>query len=485
MKNNFISILIICFLAFQLNAQTDSQGLLLRNVYIVNVEAQTLDTTLQDIHIKDGKIERITPSFQRTDRGHVNQFDGQGSYLIPGLWDMHAHPDDPEVWRMRPVPAQRDLLMPQFVLHGVTGIRDMAGSLEVVKEWRNKIAKGELLGPVIYAAGPLLDGPNPMWDGSVGIDDPEAVPRIVDSLVEAGVDFLKVYSLLPGEIYFALSEYANEKGIPFVGHVPYDVTCSEAAESGMKSQEHCLEILQECSALSDSQILQQVAQKSSGSRLQDYVNRQKLLLEHFDEEKAQQLYATFVKHKTWHTPTLSMWYKNAWYEEEVNKDQELIQFLPIYLRRYWTPEINDHLRYRIPLMLELKQMVFDQYQKIVGDMHKAGVKLLCGTDMGANPLCFPGIGVHNELEMLVQAGLSPAEALQTATINPAIFLNIEGEYGSIAVNKIADLVLLKDNPLKDIKAVRNIFAIVKNGQLIDQKAREKYFKEMTTQLNKK
>ena len=149
---------------------------------------------------------------------------------------------------MNPDEGSRDLLMPLFVMHGVTGIRDMAGSLQVVNDWREKIASGTLIGPAIYAAGPLIDGPNPMWDGSIGIPSTKHVKQKVDSLIDAGVDFLKVYSLLPDTIYFAMSKYARSIEFPFCGHVPQTVTNYDASKSGINSLEHLLDIPLECSS---------------------------------------------------------------------------------------------------------------------------------------------------------------------------------------------------------------------------------------------
>ncbi|MCO6487374.1 MAG: hypothetical protein J5I98_03100 [Phaeodactylibacter sp.] len=174
----------------------------------------------------NGRIAQIAPAgtFPAED---VAFFDAAARYIIPGLWDMHTHPDDPEVWWMDSIPEHRDLLMPLFVIYGVTGTRDMAGSLEVVNDWRRRIKAGTLVGPEIIAAGPLLDGPNAMWDGSVSIADTSRVKPVVDSLIEAGIDFLKVYSGLPREVFFALMEYANEIGFPVVGHIPTEVTTAE------------------------------------------------------------------------------------------------------------------------------------------------------------------------------------------------------------------------------------------------------------------
>lgn len=438
---------------------------LIKSVQIVDVE-RGLVTSNRNLIILGDKIVHIDSTTQNFNYKITQIVDGSGKFIIPGLWDMHAHPDDPEVWRMKPEADKRDFLMPLFVVHGVTGIRDMAGSLDVIKTWRKRYEAGELLVPEIFAGGPLLDGPNPMWDGSVGIDSPEKVKHIVDSLITEGVDFLKVYSLLPKDTYFALSAYANEINFPFVGHVPFTVPPSEAAETGMKSQEHLLEILKECSDTPSEGYLNELRALENPIDRSNAINAFRLST--FNEARADTLYDLFVEKKIWHCPTLSMWYKNAWYEEEQPKDEPLLAYLPKYLQEYWTPEINDHLTNRNNRkFIELKKELYHLYLKMVKRMHEKGVMLLAGTDTGANPLCFPGVGVHNELQALVDCGLSPAEALKTATINPAIFLEINEHYGTVGVGKVADLALLSKNPLEDIENIRSISTVVRDGQVID------------------
>ncbi len=396
----------------------------------------------------------------------AKSIDATGQYLIPGLWDMHAHPDDPEVWRLQPAEDARNTLLPLFVVNGVTGIRDMGGDIDLVKRWRAAYVQGDLLAPVIYAGGPLLDGPNPMWDGSVGISGPEGVKPVVDSLIALGVDFLKVYSLLPRDTYMDLSAYANEIGFPFAGHVPYTVLPSEAARTGMKSQEHLLEILRECSDPPPKALL------DSLDALADPIGRSNGLntfrLSNYNEGRADSLFTLFRELGTWHCPTLSMWKKNAWYESELEKDRLLLAYLPPYLQAYWTPEVNDHLQHRDRAdYIQTKQHLYQRYLHMVGRMQELGVPLLAGTDMGANPLCHPGEGVHNELEALVEAGLTPLEALRTATLNPARFLEIEADYGSVEAGKKADLVILEGNPLESIGQTRNIAYVIRGGQLLD------------------
>ncbi len=456
-----------------------AQPLAILNARVVDVKQGRLMEGSKDILIINDRIARVAPAGSLPVED-ITFIDATGHYIIPGLWDMHTHPDDPEVWWMKPIPAHRDQLMPLFVLYGVTGTRDMAGSLEVVNDWRRRIRQGALLGPEIIAAGPLLDGPNAMWDGSVSIADARRVKPVVDSLIEEGIDFLKVYSGLPREVFFALMEYANKIGFPVVGHIPTEVTTAEGARTGMACQEHLLDILTDCSREGERIRRGEVEFEQAKDGLQRYFLRNKLIMDTYDEKKAEALFREFARHNTWHTPTLSMWYKNAYYEEEAVKDSAYWKYLPPYLKEYWGPETNVHLKYRQPEVLATKRRQLEFYLRITGEMHRAGVKLLAGTDTGANPLCWPGIGLHNELELLVHAGLSPAEALKTATINPAEFLGLTSDFGTVTPGKVADLVILNGNPLEDIRAVRDIEAVVRRGKLYDNKAREAILVEIST-----
>ncbi|MEQ9425545.1 MAG: hypothetical protein RJQ09_14065 [Cyclobacteriaceae bacterium] len=180
--------------------------LVIKNVNVVDVRAGQLMAKPKDVLIDGERIRKIIDSGTLKFEESITVQDGQNKFLIPGMWDMHAHPDDPEIWRMNPTDDEKDKLLTLLVMHGVTGIRDMAGDLKLANRWKKSIDNGELIGPEIFAAGPLIDGPNPMWDGSVGINGPDNVRQVVDSLIADGVDFLKVYSLLPEDIYFELQE---------------------------------------------------------------------------------------------------------------------------------------------------------------------------------------------------------------------------------------------------------------------------------------
>ncbi len=458
--------------------------LVIKNVWVVDVKEGSLLEAKKDIWIKGDKIVEIEDHNEQTENSNVKIIDGSGNYVIPGLWDMHAHPDDPEMWRMDPDGASRDQLMPLFVLYGVTGIRDMAGSMEVIKKWRTKIKSKELIGPDIVACGPLIDGPNPMWDGSVGIADLNRVKPMIDSLKNSGADFLKIYSLLPDSIYFELSKYAKQIDFPHVGHVPLTVSTAEASIAGMKSQEHLLNLLIDCSTQADRLYAKEVDYGNITDTVDKYVYRNELMLDTYDAGKARALYETFVKNDTWHTPTISMWYKNAYFEQEIVKDSIHFKYLPKYMRDYWKPKNNDHLQNRLPKIIAVKKKLVDAYKELIGEMNDVGIGLLAGTDVGANPLCFPGLSLHYELQLLVESGLTPAEALRTATLNPALFFEKEAVQGSVGVGKLADLVLLDANPLEAIENTKRINAVVLKGEVFDFERLQEEFAVVERSVNR-
>ncbi|MCB0489533.1 MAG: amidohydrolase family protein [Cyclobacteriaceae bacterium] len=464
-KQLLLLLIIFCCVA----CSTKHNSTTISNVRIINVGNGNVGP-LVDIHSVDGVITKIAEHDPDVSGGDQHGFDS--AFVIPGLWDMHAHPDDPEVWRMSPTRESRDKMIPQFVLNGVLGIRDMGGSLDEIKRWRTMRREGQLVVPEIVAAGPLLDGPNPMWDGSVGIASPDVANQVVDSLLSEGVDFLKIYSLLPRETYFAIAKYANDIHVPFAGHVPYTVTPTEAARSGMKSQEHLLEILKECSDY-DSLVTSKVFDPTKYKGVEKYVATNEFMLSRFDTTKFISLLNAFKETNTWICPTVSMWYKNAWFEKERVSDDSLWQYLPSYLKRYWTTDENDHLKNRDNVaFIEVKKKLVKLYGYMIKEMAERDIPLLSGTDTGANPLCWPGVGVVNEVVMLNEIGVSRLKALQSATINPVEFLGLDS-LGDVSVGKKADMLILKSNPLDNLNALRDIRGIFHDNKFYNTEERRR------------
>lgn len=416
--------------------------------------------------VDDGRIVAVGPSDEVAPPDGAIVVDATDRWLIPGLWDMHVHPDDPEMWHLDIEPEERDLLIPQFPLWGVTGVRDMGGAWETILDWRRRIAAGSLLGPRIVAGGPIVDGPDPMWPGSIAAGTAEEGRAAVDSVIALGADFVKVYHLLPREAYFAIADRAAERGIPFAGHVPNELSTVEVSEAGQASVEHVIPLGREAADMAAVRAavdaLGDVATEFRGAAFMEAV------YDHYDPDRAAPIYRALIDNGTWIDPTLLVWYRNAFFDPEEPSVAERLPYVPGYVRRWWTPAENVHLRDRTAASERMMRALYRNLARIVGEMREAGVtRFLVGTDTGGNPHTFPGSSVHDEMALLVEAGLDPAEALRAATLNPAAFLGLTDSLGTIEPGKLADLVLLEADPLADIDNTRRIAGVVVDGKWID------------------
>jgi hypothetical protein len=376
----------------------------------------------------------------------ATRIDAGGKYLIPGLWDMHVH----EVfgdW----LPRDERVTLPLFVANGVTGVRDMGSDLPVLLAWRRQIAAGRLLGPHIVMAGPMLDGPVPRFPSSAPIGSAADARRVVDELKMRGVDFIKIQSLIPRDGYFAAADEAKKQGLSFVGHVPDAVRASEASNAGQRSIEHFTGIFEGCSTLEDRLI---TGPKSLGVNVST-----------FDPARARDLIELMAKNQTWQVPTL-VWERGQWLIDDIDLTQDpLLKYAPpAWKDRTWpmfTREILSSMDTDpLPVRRHFVQMELDMTLA----MFRAGVPFMAGTDTAAGVHIFPGFSLHDELGLFVRAGLTPLQALQTATRNPAVFLGRLSDSGTIEKGKLADLVLLDANPLEDIANTRRIRGVVLAGR---------------------
>lgn len=424
----------------------------------------------RDLWIEAGRIASETAAGERGPTEGVREVDASGRFVIPGLWDLHVHPDDPEVWHLEPGAREKEKFLGAFVLAGVTGVRDMGGDLELLHSWRARITAGELVGPRIVACGPLVDGPQPMWPGSIAVDGPETGRRAVDELAERGADFVKVYSLLDLQSLTAIAERARERGLAFAGHVPFNVSPLDASRLGMASQEHLLEMVRH---LSDPERARALAleRPMPDERAAARDARTMIWLETQSEERLRELCATFKQQGTRVVPTLTMWRRRAWYDPE---DPDIVRWraiLPAHIRRWWRPEENIHLRDDSPGTRATRQALFARYVEIVRALHQAGVEVLPGTDTGGNPNLVPGWSLHDELELFVLwCGMTPAEALRAATVGAARLAGRGDVAGALSVGRRADLVLLAADPTLDIAATRAIVGVAAEGRWFDRDA---------------
>jgi imidazolonepropionase-like amidohydrolase len=382
--------------------------------------------------------------------------DATGQYLIPGLWDMHVHSAFGD-W----FPGGREIILPLFIANGVTGVRDMGGDVPVLMAWRKEVTDGKIVGPRMIISGPMLDGYLPngklRFPSSIAVTTPASAVAAVDSLKTQGVDFIKVQSVISHDAYLAAAAEAHKQGLPIVGHVPDKVRIKEVVEAGQRSIEHLMGIFEGCSTEEDKFI------KGEGNL--------KLLLTTQDPQRCGALIKLLVQHQTWQVPTLTWQRGGTFLDQRDLKHQPLDKYVPAYWRdvtwRRFTDEMMPDLL-RDPLAL--RQEYFARNLQMVGALHHAGVPFMAGTDTAPGVYIMPGFSLHDELANFVEAGLTPMESLQTATSNPAKFLEMEASFGSVEPGEIADLMLLRANPLENIRNTQKISIVVANGRLFDRAA---------------
>jgi imidazolonepropionase-like amidohydrolase len=396
--------LLICVPSRSFAAQTD---LVIRNVTIIDVSSGTA-IPKRSILIHGTQITAVSPTIRAPKQAQI--IDGTGKFVIPGLWDMHVH-------------LRERSQLPLYPAYGVTAVRDMGSDYDRVNVWRSEMQKGKLVGPHIETCGSPMDG--------VPSDDPKLPVRVVRSPAEAravydqlddeGVDFIGVLPRLPRDAYFALIERARKYYSPVAGDVPATISALEAVEARQKSIEHMSGILLACST-EEKRFRKPHAEalaRGDMSALQEVLAA---TLETFSVQKAELLFQRMALFETRSVPTL------------------------IKLRT--SPCTKD---------------VYEKLTKLLLEMQRAGVVILAGTDSGG-----PGESLHEELELLVAAGLTPAQALRSATLEPVNYLGAAESLGAIEPGKTADLVLLDADPLADIRNTRKIAAVVLDGKYLNR-----------------
>jgi len=442
-----------------LAASASAQPLAIINVTVVDV-AGGLPQPGMTVVIEGERIVAVGKTIPEKAR----VLDATGKFLIPGLWDMHVHWSDARY-------------LPLFVANGVTGVRVMWGDPRHFAR-RKQIADGTLVGPRLALAGAIVDGPKPYWPGSIAAataaDGRDAVRRTQ----EEGYDYEKVYSSLPREVFLAIADEAKKRRIPFIGHVPDAVRVEDASDAGMKSMEHLLGLVLAVSG-AETELRGELA---ASEKLPPGPERAALLrslgarnLESYDADKAAALYAKFKANGTWQVPTFTVLHYGAFPRAAQYANDPRLRYMPPGLRSRWTNDVRS--REQTPVQFAEQQRFFQRRLELVGEMHRAGVGILAGSDT-PNPYCFPGFSLHDELEWLVKAGLTPLASLQAATRNPALYLGRVQDFGSVAPGRLADLVLLDADPTADIRNTRQISAVIANGKLHAREALDRMLAEI-------
>jgi Amidohydrolase family len=436
--------------------------ILIKNVNIVDVETGAIMLN-QDVAIRANRIERIFPHDANSVEAKT-VIAGKNQFLIPGLWDMHAHMMR-EKWYVSQMPLLR--------ANGITGFREMWGDLEIAKSVRSQIEKDSLPYFRFVASGHILDGEKPFWGGSIPVKTEDRAIQIIDSLINEKVDFIKVYSFLTPKVFQAIANHCKEKNIPFAGHVPHRVWLSEASKAGMASMEHLYGFLIEACSNSDSAmaLMQQsaIAFEKGNKTDRKRINHlfYSLVLENFAEEKLRETAKTLRTNNTYIVPTLVTLRGEYFTNDSSFTNDPRLKFMSKETLDYWKETTENDIRVNTEVDWQHKRKRWEIERQIMRILISEKVPIMAGTDAD-NPYAFPGFSLHDELALYVECGMTTLEALRSATIIPIEFLGMTDSLGTVKEGKLADLVLLEANPLVDIKNTSKINAVIANGKLYDR-----------------
>jgi imidazolonepropionase-like amidohydrolase len=396
--------------------------------------------------------------------------DLRGKYVVPGLWDMHTH-----------FGFDDKITVPLHIANGVTSVREMWG-LPEIRAVRDRIERGELLGPRFTISSSIIDGANSVWaPDSTEVVTAEQARAAVRAAKAEDADFIKIYTYLEREAFFALVDEARRVGLAFAGHHPARLRVREVADAGMRSFEHLYSLPIATSRRENEiqRLLNTTPVDPANPRgYYNYIREldRQAALAH-DPGKADALFARFVRNGTWQSPTLTVLRAIASPADTFTHDPRL-KYIDKPTQEYWAAHIKDFAPKTPEEVAQQREFLRFRFG-LVSRMERAGVRLIGGTDT-PNPYVFPGFAAHDELSLLVQAGLSPMRALQTMTRDAADYLGLERTMGTVSPGKVADLLVLDANPLADITNTQKIHAIVVRGRLITGEQRARILADVET-----
>ena len=418
-------------------AATSSGSLVFEQVNVVTSTGELLRG--QTVVIEGDRITEVGRTAQLSVK--PNPVQAAGKYLIPGLWDMHVH-----------LSYTKASALPILLANGVTGVRDCGSYLHELDEWQTEIQVGALAGPQIFRAGPQVNSKVFAPVQIAVVNDAEA-RGAVKALQICGVDFIKVLAAMNREAYFGVAGQCKQMNLPFGGHLPRVISWEECSNAGQATLEHI-------DGLFDGKTPPAATPTEKLAFIQQWKRNQ-----------APGIFELFAKNRTYYTPTLVVSaYPYLKRLAEIGRGEQdgRAKYISKSSQAFTAGSLVKYKELLTPESIEAERPSFLEYLQLVAAMNAAGVPLLAGTDFASAAVC-PGFSIHDELEWLVKAGLSPADALKTATVNPASLFGLE-DLGAIAPGKIANLVLLDQNPLEDIRNTTRINSVVYRGKLVNRDA---------------
>ena len=431
----YMSFLLMALVVISCHAQkpidNQEQEIVFRNVDVIPMDKNVV-IRQQDVVVKGGIITAVGPTSKIKYSNDARIIDGKGRYLLPGLAEMHAHV--PPVEGLGPM----EDVVKLFLLNGVTTIRGMLGHPRHI-ELRTKILNGEILGPHFITSGPSFNGNT--------VKTAADAERMVREQKKLGYDFLKLHPGLSKENFAVIAAIAKEVDIPFAGHVSYDVGVWRAIDAGYATIDHL------------DGFIESLVPGIEDIKEQDTGIFGLFIADKVDESRIQKLVDALANKKVWVVPTQALaerWFHPHRDADALAKEPEM-KYMDAVTINNWTRSKNS-LQNNPKYNASTVDRLIEVRKKLIAACNDNGVGLLLGSDA---PQVFnvPGFSVHHELRYLVDAGLTPYDALRTGTVNVGKFLKRD-DIGVIKPGAVSDLVLLEGNPLEDINQSKNIEGVM-------------------------
>ncbi|UII79416.1 amidohydrolase family protein [Flagellimonas sp. CMM7] len=454
------------------------ESILIKSINVVDVNTGNILKN-RNVWIKKNRIQAIDSATSDKNYGDSFTIDGDGKYLIPGLWDMHTHSTQHSKWLHHPL----------YIAHGVTSIRDLSGQMGKEDSywagtkdrlsWNKKLENHEQVTPrYILQSSYQINGDNSVPSGFpefFSVEDVKDVPLLLEHYQTVGADFIKVYSDIPATSYKQIAKEAPKYGLHIAGHKPLGVSLEDAITLGQRSFEHGRVFMFDCFPEADKLL---VAEDKRAM----YYESKKSISENFDVEKAARLMDLMHQRNAHWVPTLQMLKISAYANNQSYVENQNLKYIPTLRKKlWWNPDVGRAGKYNNSSDGKgINMKLYESAKLQVGMAHKRGVPIMTGTDV-TDSYAFPGFALHTEIEEFTACGLTNLEALRAATIIPATYSNVEKDYGSVDQGKMADLVILKKNPLDNISHTASISSVLLNGVHYDKETLETY-KEDTASL---
>jgi imidazolonepropionase-like amidohydrolase len=411
--------------------------LVIIKVTIVDVEKGVLEKNCT-VTVSGEKIQQISKQSKIDVPKETKVIDGNGLFLVPGLIDAHVHYYDQATYG------------PMMIVNGVLFVRDMGNPTDEALALREKLKNREILGPEIIVTGSVLDGnPPAIPQISIPCKTPEEGREAVRKQVSAGVDQIKVYSGLQKDIFLAIADEAHKLGIKPVGHIPESIYIEDAANAGLKSSEHPFGFGKIIAKLLGEPV--NLTTVGMGTDVPYLLRLNEVKREEF--RKALRRISATDMHVC---PTLVVFKHGAHYKDIFSNNYPMLEYVSPMIKGMWKAIWGNQ-----PVN-EIVPKILSPMQEIIKELQLSGTSLMIGTDL-LSPGVIAGYSVHEEMVLWQDAGISPAEILRSATIVPAKFMGIDNRLGTIAEGKTASLVLLRSNPLEDIRNASQIESVIYRG----------------------